>query len=111
MVSVLPVVPARKYCAVYYLAHDSYYGMEEVIGSIPIRSTNKPTNLQLNSWQLSSVRGNTMEKAVKRPLRAGEDFRCVDRFELCSLAQHSHLSNLKVFAPKQSGGFSRIKWN
>jgi hypothetical protein len=38
-VSVLPVVPARKYCAVYYLAHDSYYGMEEVIGSIPIRST------------------------------------------------------------------------
>ena len=39
MVSVLPVVPARKYCAVYYLAHDSYYGMEEVIGSIPIRST------------------------------------------------------------------------
>ena len=40
MVSVLPVVPVRKYCAVYYLAHDSYHGMEEVIGSIPIRSTN-----------------------------------------------------------------------
>lgn len=39
MVSVLPVVPVRKYCAVYYLAHDSYHGMEEVIGSIPIRST------------------------------------------------------------------------
>ena len=38
MVSVLPVVPVRKYCAVYYLA----YGMEEVIGSIPIRSTNIP---------------------------------------------------------------------
>jgi len=32
-------VPVRKYCAVYYLAHDSYHGMEEVIGSIPIRST------------------------------------------------------------------------
>jgi len=45
MVSVLPVVPVRKYCAVYYLAHDSYHGMEEVIGSIPIRSTNKPNNL------------------------------------------------------------------
>jgi hypothetical protein len=30
MVSVLPVVPVRKYCAVYYLAHDSYQGMEEV---------------------------------------------------------------------------------
>jgi len=39
MVSFLPVVPVRKYCAVYYLAHDSYHGMEEVIGSIPIRST------------------------------------------------------------------------
>jgi len=24
------------------LAHDSYHGMEEVIGSIPIRSTNIP---------------------------------------------------------------------
>jgi len=31
-------VPVRKYCAVYYLAHDSYHGMEEVIGSIPIKS-------------------------------------------------------------------------
>ena len=40
MVSVLPVVPVRKYCAVYYLAHDSYHGMEEVVGSIPTRSTN-----------------------------------------------------------------------
>jgi hypothetical protein len=40
MVAILPVVPVRKYCAVYYLALDSYHGMEEVIGSIPIRSTN-----------------------------------------------------------------------
>jgi hypothetical protein len=45
MVAILPVVPVRKYCAVYYLALDSYHGMEEVIGSIPIRSTNKPNNL------------------------------------------------------------------
>jgi hypothetical protein len=45
MVSVLPVVPVRKYCAVYYLAHDSYHGMEEVIGSIPIRSTKQFNNL------------------------------------------------------------------
>ena len=35
----LPVVPARKYCAVYYLGQHTYHGMEEVIGSIPIRST------------------------------------------------------------------------
>ena len=46
MVSVLPVVPVRKYCAVYYLALDSYHGMEEVIGSIPIRSTNYVNNLE-----------------------------------------------------------------
>ena len=55
MVSVLPVVPARKYCAVYYLAHDSYYGMEEVIGSIPIRSTKSfqqlRSNLTEKAWE------------------------------------------------------------
>ena len=47
MVAILPVVPVRKYCAVYYLALDSYHGMEEVIGSIPIRSTNYFNNLQV----------------------------------------------------------------
>jgi hypothetical protein len=36
----LPVVPVRKYCAVYNLRFDPFHGMEEVIGSIPIRSTN-----------------------------------------------------------------------
>jgi hypothetical protein len=45
MVAVLPVVPVPKYCAVYNLGERSYHGMEEVIGSIPIRSTNKPNNL------------------------------------------------------------------
>ena len=38
----LPVVPVRKYCAVYSLWFDSFHGMEEVVGSIPTRSTNKP---------------------------------------------------------------------
>jgi hypothetical protein len=37
IVPVLPTQPVSKYCAVYNLAQD---GMEEVIGSIPIRSTN-----------------------------------------------------------------------
>jgi hypothetical protein len=37
---VLPTVPVRKYCAVYNLRFDLFHGMEEVIGSIPIRSTN-----------------------------------------------------------------------
>jgi hypothetical protein len=32
MVAILPVVPVRKYCAVYYLALDRFHGMEEVIG-------------------------------------------------------------------------------
>jgi hypothetical protein len=32
-------VPVHKYCAVYNLRFESFHGMEEVIGSIPIRST------------------------------------------------------------------------
>ena len=36
----LPVVPVHKYCAVYISRLESFHGMEEVIGSIPIRSTN-----------------------------------------------------------------------
>jgi hypothetical protein len=40
IVPVLPIVPTRKYRAVYNLPFDSFHGMEEVIGSIPIRSTN-----------------------------------------------------------------------
>jgi hypothetical protein len=36
---VLPTVPTRKCCAVYNLGKESFHGMEEVIGSIPIRST------------------------------------------------------------------------
>ena len=49
MVAVLPVVPVRKYCAVYNLGEISYHGMEEVIGSIPIRSTNNP--IKMNHFQ------------------------------------------------------------
>ena len=41
IVPVLPTVPAHKCCAVYNLAFEAFHGMEEVIGSIPIRSTNK----------------------------------------------------------------------
>jgi hypothetical protein len=45
IVPVLPTVPAHKSCAVYNLAFEALHGMEEVIGSIPIRSTNKSNNL------------------------------------------------------------------
>jgi hypothetical protein len=41
----LPVLPTRKYCTVNNLAFDPYHGMEEVIGSIPIRSTKYLKNL------------------------------------------------------------------
>jgi hypothetical protein len=40
---VLPIVPTHKYCAVYYLRLELFHGMEEVIGSIPIRSTTTPS--------------------------------------------------------------------
>ncbi len=45
IVPVLPTLPTRKCCAVYNLRFDSFHGMEEVIGSIPIRSTNYFNNL------------------------------------------------------------------
>ena len=45
IVPVLPTVPTHKSCAVYNLAFEAFHGMEEVIGSIPIRSTNKATDL------------------------------------------------------------------
>ena len=38
-VPVLPVLPTHKYRVVNNLDSDPYHGMEEVIGSIPIRST------------------------------------------------------------------------
>ena len=42
---VLPTVPTYKWSAVYNLALESLHGMEEVIGSIPIRSTSYFNNL------------------------------------------------------------------
>jgi len=42
IVPVLPTVPTHKSCAVYNLAFEAFHGMEEVIGSIPIRSTKQP---------------------------------------------------------------------
>jgi hypothetical protein len=40
IVPVLPTHPTPKCCTVYNLRFYSFHGMEEVIGSIPIRSTN-----------------------------------------------------------------------
>ena len=44
IVPVLPTVPAHKSCAVYNLAFEAFHGMEEVVGSIPTRSTNQSNN-------------------------------------------------------------------
>jgi hypothetical protein len=41
----LPVIPVYKSFTVLCLRFKWFHGMEEVIGSIPIRSTNKPNNL------------------------------------------------------------------
>jgi hypothetical protein len=38
----LPTQPTPKCCAVYNLRFHSFHGMEEVTGSIPVRSTNIP---------------------------------------------------------------------
>jgi hypothetical protein len=46
---VLPTQPVYKPFAVYILARDSFHGMEEVIGSIPIRSTNQSLQLRPHS--------------------------------------------------------------
>ena len=45
-VPVLPTQPAREYCAVYILRFELFHGMEEVVGSIPTRSTSKPLTNQ-----------------------------------------------------------------
>jgi hypothetical protein len=51
---VLPTPPTRKCCAVYNLPEDSFHGMEEVIGSIPIRSTNNPFKMNHLQTQTTS---------------------------------------------------------
>jgi hypothetical protein len=45
IVPVLPTQPTRKCCAVCILRFELFHGMEEVIGSIPIRSTKSSQQL------------------------------------------------------------------
>jgi hypothetical protein len=42
-------MPVRKYCAVYGLGFWAHHGMEEVVGSIPTRSTNQINHLEATS--------------------------------------------------------------
>jgi hypothetical protein len=44
IVPFLPIQPTGKGCAVNSLRFERFHGMEEVVGSIPTRSTNQPLN-------------------------------------------------------------------
>ena len=63
IVPVLPTVPTHKSCAVYNLAFEAFHGMEEVIGSIPIRSTNLAHLLGAN-WRQFCVFPNRRTAAL-----------------------------------------------
>jgi len=52
IVPFLPTVPTRKCRAVYNLRFERFHGMEEVTGSIPVRSTN-----HFNNFPRPSVNG------------------------------------------------------
>ncbi len=56
IVPFLPVVPARKYCSVYNLHFPAHHGMEEVVGSIPTRSTNQINSLHILRMERRSSR-------------------------------------------------------
>jgi hypothetical protein len=45
----LPVLPTHKCCSVNNLGWHPQHGMEEVIGSIPIRSTNYSNTLAISA--------------------------------------------------------------
>ena len=51
---VLPTQPTNKSFAVSILMFASFHGMEEVTGSIPVRSTNNPLRLNHFHTQTSS---------------------------------------------------------
>jgi hypothetical protein len=57
IIPVFPVLPTHKYLSVNNLAFDPYHGMEEVIGSIPRKSTKSfqqhsghPKNSLVATW-------------------------------------------------------------
>jgi hypothetical protein len=51
----LPVMPVHKYCAVYILRYESFHGMEEVVGSIPTRSTKASITYRISSLRFGSI--------------------------------------------------------
>jgi hypothetical protein len=60
IVPFLPVMPVSNYCTVYNLRSNAHHGMEEVVGSIPTRSTNQINNLDRTFWEQYLVCGNSM---------------------------------------------------
>jgi hypothetical protein len=84
IVPVLPTVPTHKSCAVYNLAFEAFHGMEEIIGSIPIRSTNQFNHLEAPPFRdfvefLSKIPKAHNESALAGPA-AAQNRRCRSRF-------------------------------
>lgn len=68
----MPVVPVYNYCTVNNLRFRSQHGMEEVIGSIPIRSTNQTR--QLNVYSILNRSAAVLAPGVHRRLRGRESY-------------------------------------
>jgi hypothetical protein len=60
-----PTVPTRNCCAVCNLRFEQFHGVEQIIGSIPIRSTNNFNNLQESSIQHWCIRYGTFDAVQK----------------------------------------------
>jgi hypothetical protein len=65
IVPVLPTQPTRKCCAVYNLWFESFHGMEEVVGSIPTRSTK--STLQLSGFKATT--NSSLQPKVQPKIR------------------------------------------
>jgi hypothetical protein len=102
---VLPVLPTNKYFTVNNLWVEPYHGMEELIGSIPIRSTNQTNNLANRQeratprvWLVSypCLRYQEFRSTLRFAKPRGPEDRSLDRFDLqkyigrnqCQLKKH-----------------------
>ena len=64
---VMPTLPTYKCCNVNSLVFVILHGMEEVIGSIPIRSTNYFNNLDRTFGNCGAFPGTVWEHSIVDP--------------------------------------------
>jgi hypothetical protein len=87
IVPVLPTLPTGNCCAVYHLRFELFHGMEEVVGSIPIRSTN--SSISYGSWF----------RSVGPCAHLRRDARVVMTDEICiSLYWHASKNERRMFS-------------